>query len=238
MKNYLLLFLLFSIINTSWAQNQDYDYKTAVKVYNLTSFEKKTKSLIAISSISERHLIKTNTILNPTIALQWKAKNNNSHEVELTNFRLNVKSNEIVSDSTISNYYGENSHLTSTFLSARYEYIFNAKKQNTKRLKTGFGFGVNPYFSQSVFNSRIPYVFPKSEVSVGARVFFTPRLTYFISSKLFIDFNLPICFFDMYYDFDKFNNPSLPLNQRTVKTFTFENFPSFYSGRIGFGIKI
>lgn len=80
--------------------------------------------------------------------------------------------------------------------------------------------------------------FPTSENYFGIRVFVTPRLTYFLTSKLFIDVNIPLCFFDMYYHTDKENNPSLPISERTNSTYNFNQFPKIFSGRIGIGIKL
>ncbi len=91
MKNKsLTLFLLLIVVKIGWTQNTNLDYKYALKIYNLTAFEEQTKSK-RLNYTSSHHDQYTNTtfqILHPTIAFQWKSNKNNSHEIELTSFKM------------------------------------------------------------------------------------------------------------------------------------------------------
>lgn len=66
----------------------------------------------------------------------------------------------------------------------------------------------------------------------------TPRFSYLLSSKVYIDINIPLCFFDSYYHADKEDNPAMPISERTIHAYEFSSFPTIFSGRIGIGIKI
>ena len=59
-----------------------------------------------------------------------------------------------------------------------------------------------------------------------------------VTSKLFIDVNIPLCFFDTFYFVDKEDNPAIPVQQRTITTFNYNQFPKIFSGRLGVGLKL
>ena len=84
MKNYILIILLLLFIKNGWTQNTNLDYKYAIKIYNLTTFDEYRES----KSDTTAYSTKTLQILHPTVAFQWKTKKNNFHEIELTNFML------------------------------------------------------------------------------------------------------------------------------------------------------
>ena len=91
MKNKsLTLFLLIIVVKTGWTQNANLDYKYALKIYNLTTYEEqlKSKRLNDTSSYRYQYTNTTLQILQPTIAFQWKTKKNNLHEIELTSLIL------------------------------------------------------------------------------------------------------------------------------------------------------
>jgi hypothetical protein len=237
-----LLFLVLLFIKSGWTQNTNLDYKYAFKIYNLTTFDEyeRSRTINDTSSIQVDYTTTTLQILHPTIAFQWKTKKNNFHEIELTNFMLGKLTTKTENkDDTINNGQTVRGYdLVTTSISARYEYILNFYKSKESKFVPSLGFGINPYYRQNNYTPKNESSFSSSEQYFGAKVFLTPRLTYYLSSKFFLDINIPICFFDGYFLIDKENNPALPIQERTISTFNFNGFPKVYSGRIGVGLKL
>jgi hypothetical protein len=227
------------LISTGWSQNTNLDYRNGLKIYNLSTFEENFKS-IQLSDTSSYQFTNTSTqILHPTIAFQWKARNNNFHEIELTNFEIGktgAKTEFVADTNGIPFVSGQD--IVTTALSVRYEYILNFNKSKDSKLVPSLGFGVNPYFRKNKYSPLASSSFPGSESSFGLRAFITPRVTYFITQKIFVDFNIPLCLFDNFILTEMRDNANLPVEQRTVSTYNFNQFPKFISGRIGIGIKL
>lgn len=238
----LTLILLTIIVESSWGQNTNLDFKSALKVYNLTTFEEQTKSrkLNDSSSYRIQNSITLLQILHPTIAFHWKSKNKNFHEIELTSLVLgkNKTITEITNDTTDNSQTINGGNLITVLISVRYEYIVNFNKSKESKFVPSIGFGIYPYYRQNNHSPVISNSFPTSEISAGVRTFITPRLSYFFTSKLFVDLNIPFCVFDTYILTDKENNPAIPVSQRNISSFNFNSFASIFSGRIGVGLKL
>jgi hypothetical protein len=238
----LTLFSLIFVVKISLGQNKNLDYKNAFKIYNLTAFEEETK-LRRYNDSSFSYAQYTSTsfqILHPTFAFHWKSKKNNFHEIELTSFMLGKmgKKTEMISNTNNNGQIINGDNLTRTEISFQYEYILNFSKSKDRKIVPFLGFGINPYYRQINYSPKIASSFPTSETKVGTRVFITPRLTYYATSKLFIDLNIPLCFFDTFYFSDKEDNPTIPVQKRTITTFNFNEFPKIFSGRLGIGLKL
>jgi hypothetical protein len=242
MKKYILIILLLFSMKGGWTQNMNLDYKIAIKLYNLTTFDEyeRSRTINDTSSNTVYNTTSTLQILHPTIAFQWKTKKNNFHEIELTNFILGklTSNKENKSDTTINGQTKIGYDLVTTFISARYEYILNFNKSKDRKLVPSLGFSINPYYKQNNYSPKISSSYATSEIYFGAKVFLIPRLTYYLSSRFFIDVNIPICFLDSYYLIDKEDNPAVPLQERTISTFNFNGFPKIFGGRIGVGLKL
>jgi hypothetical protein len=227
------------LISTGWTQNTNLDYRSGLKIYNLTTTEGLSKT-VRLSDTSSYQFTNTSTqILHPTIAFQWKAKNNNFHEIELTNFEIGktgAKTEFVADTNGIPFVSGQD--IVTTALSVRYEYILNFNKSKDSKLVPSLGFGVNPYFRKNKYSPLASSSFPAFESSFGLRAFITPRVTYFITQKIFVDLNIPLCLFDNFILTEMRDNANLPVEQRTVSTYNFNQFPKFISGRIGIGIKL
>lgn len=243
MKFCLLTTVLLLITQLSWTQNTYLDYKHALKIYNLTSFEEqfKTRRINDDTTFNRiRYATTTLRVLHPTIAFQWKTSKNNFHEIELTNLivsNLDTKT-EFINDTTSSNQIIAGSRLTTMLISIRYEYILNFNKSKDTKFVPSLGFGFNPYFSKNNNKPFVSNIFPTTEIYTGFRTFINPRLTYYLSSKLFMDLNIPLCLFDTFYFSDMDSNPSIPLAERTVSSFNFNQFPKVLSVRLGVGLKL
>ena len=230
------------LITTGWAQNTNLNYQSGLKLYNTTIFEVQSKSTL-VSDTSNVRFQYTNTnsqILHPSFAYQWKSKKNNFHEIELTNFTVNKvgTKTEYVSDTSANGQLISGEETRNTAISLRYEYIVVLNKSKNSKIVPSIGFGVNPYFRKSSISYESATSFPSSNQSFGVRSFITPRITYFLTSKLFLDVNIPICLFDNYILTESIDNPAVPISQRDISTYNFNQFPKFISGRIGIGIKL
>jgi len=238
----LIVFVLFNLC--LWSQKENLDFKYAVKLYNLTSFEDKSKKEIEVDSsiyVNSYEIIdKTLKILHPTVAFQWKTKKNNLHEIELTNFSLDKveTGKENKSDTSGINGSISGAEIITTSVSMRYEFILNFKEFGRNKLVPSLGFAGNPYFRQIIDNPKVSDSYRTSENYIGARAFVIPRLSYYFSSKFFIDLNIPICFFDLYFQSERDQDPTLTLEKQTVNTVNFDAFPPFFSGRIGVGLNL
>jgi hypothetical protein len=228
-------------IQNTWSQNTYLNYQKGFKLYNLSSYEKQT-SVYTNAIFEPNYSISSVTvqILRPTIAFQWKSNTNNFHEIELTNLILSKKSTttEIISQSPNIGQITDGNNVISSLISFRYEYILNFNKRNDKQLVPSLGFAINPYFSQNNFRPKTANMFSTSQISFGTKAFITPRITYYLSSKLFLDFNLPLCFFDSHYLRKRNDAFSVESSGRIVNSFNFSLIPNFISGRIGVGVKI
>jgi hypothetical protein len=227
-----LLFLFYSGI----AQNTNPDYRFAVKLYNLTTYEDYSNSGNDTNQYSLRYSSDNLRILHPTVAFQWMTKNGNSQEIELVDFNYSITGKD-GKDTTEWGQLEADYTFKKTNLSFRYEYILNFLKGKDSRFVPSLGFGINPYYWHYTELPSIPSEYRTAENIIGAKFFLTPRLIYHISPRFYLDLNIPICIIDSY--FDSFNNedPTLPVDEHQTNTINLEAFPKVFSGRIGVGLK-
>jgi hypothetical protein len=174
------------------------------------------------------------------LAYQWKAKKNNFHEIELTNLQLvNLGSETTNQNDTVNNNPivggGSRTHIA---LGMRYEYIYHLFTATEKKFVPSIGFGVGPYFDYAMSRYKVSNSFSNSQMQMGIRAFITPRFTYFFTPKFFLDVNVPLCLFDAYYESNTENNPATSAQEQRTNTLNYNQFPAFFSGRIGIGIKL
>ena len=246
MKSYITAFVFVLVVTCNWAQNTNLDYQYALKISNQTSYEKFNK--ITSNFDSTMNLISTSSlqVFHPTISYQWRAKNQNFHEIEITSFNMKRSTSltEIVGDSITPpspGYVGipiAGGRSINALISLKYEYIMTFRKMKEKKLVPSFGFAINPFFKHTSFSPVLSSVYPSKEQILGVRFFATPRLTYYVTPKFFVDINLPLCVASTYFMNDVSENPVVPINERRTSTFSFETFPAILNARIGIGIKI
>lgn len=242
MKSIALSSFLILFISPSWAQNEQLNYKYAFKLYNLSTLEITTNTQWLNNSKTERYE-NSNTslsILNPTLAFQWKTRNSNFHEIELTNIQLdqtNRETNYII-DSLNSSQTLFGTKITTNSLMLRYEYTFVFNKKSNSRFVPSLGFGGAPSYIISKATPITSNTFSTTISNIGLRGFVTPRITYYFSSKFFLDLNIPICLFDAQYGINRVENPAFTQSQQTSSQFDFSSFPNYLSARIGIGFKI
>jgi hypothetical protein len=242
MKKFMLLLIAIQFVIQCFSQNTNLDYKKAIKIYNLTSYEKYSKSENIDDSSSSAYILSTVSdlqILHPTVGYQWKTKNNNFQEIEISYLMLGKKStiSELKEDPIYGQQVLNGSNILSMHISAQYEFILNFNKLKDTKFIPALGFAVNPYYKQNNYTPKTPTSFPESEITVGTKVFITPRLNYHINSKFYLDVNIPFCVFDTYFLSKKTGNSFIPISERNVKSFNFQQFPFIVNGRIGVGYK-
>lgn len=234
------MFIAVSIFSflVSEAQNTNLIYKYALKVYNLTSYYENNTGPTQSDSSSAVYTTNDLKILHPTFAFQWQNSKKNIHELELTSFLLGKLSTQKDLSGSSGSVIAAGSNVITTDIAFRYEYIVNFKKSETRKLVPSIGFGGSPYYRLYKYQPKVSSEFPSSQQDIGLSVFVIPRLTYYMSSRIFFDLNIPVCIFDFNFLVNKQDNPFLELSERTTSEFNIDMFPKILSGRIGVGLKL
>lgn len=195
-----------------------------------------------VDSLMPTERISSSTLqyLHPTLAFQWKSKNQNFNEVELINFYIkkNIGAREQLDSLGRVETILSTKILHSSAISFRYEYIVNFRKSKSSRFAPSLGYSGNPYFESEQFLPEKANEYKNGQITIGGRVSVIPRLIYYLGARFYMDLNLPICVMDMYYRVNQNENPSIPSNQRRISTFNFELFPKLLSARLGVGLKL
>jgi hypothetical protein len=167
-------------------------------------------------------------------------KKNNFHEIELTSLMLGKigTKTEIINDTTNNGQTINGGDLTTTVISARYEYILNFNKSKDSKIVPSVGFSINLYYKYDNYSPIVSTAYPSSDSYLGSKVFVTPRLTHYLTSKLFIDLNVPLCFANTYARVVNLNDPTIPIADRKVSTIDFQLFPKTFNLRLGVGLKL
>jgi hypothetical protein len=244
MKKYILIILL-AYMSRSQAQNPNLDYKSAIKIYNVTSFDLNNYNNGPSSGYYYQVDKSTTQILHPSVAFQWKTKSRNFHEIELSNFSVKTVIDRVaIVDGTTGKvaYVESGGREVTTFISAGYEYnLLLTRKSDSKpdkRLVPFLGLGLNPYYIRNSSYAEASDRYTTFESRTGFKTFITPRLNYFFKSRVFLDLNVPFCILDGHVAVRTNRNPLIPSNQQTITNFDFSALPSFYSIRLGIGIKL
>jgi hypothetical protein len=241
MKKIILVTASIFWVLLGYSQNTNLDYKYAIKAYNLTSYYETSRSVLKNPDSTSTTINTTEDlkILHPTFAFQWQNAKRNFHELELTSFQLGKLSTRTdLSGNTGAGSITSGSKVITTDIAFRYEYIVNFKKSETRKLVPSIGFGGSPYYRLYKYQPEVSSEFPASQQDVGLSVFVTPRLNYYLSSRIFFDINIPVCLFDFNYQINKQDNPELEVSLRTSSEINIDMFPKILSGRIGIGLKL
>jgi hypothetical protein len=239
MKKTVFISLLLLFVKNNWAQNTNLDYKRAIKIYNLSTYQRSSYTTYeATRSIEESN--KNWEIFHPTIAFQWRTKKANFHELELTNLGLNKNIQE-----TGVNYYANPNmsfvangyKRTSTFISLRYEFILNLIKSKDVKWVPSLGFAYGIFYKRLKYQPIVSTSFPQYNQSISGIISVIPRLNYHINSRFFLDLNFPISFVSTTYNSTRLENPSIPEDNRKVYNYDMDFFPMFTT-RLGVGLKL
>jgi len=209
-----------------------------LKIYNQSSFIKNESNYWDAKRIFLKSEKET-TILRPTFAIAYTAKNGNTHELELNRFDLSFISEKDVLLDTINSNIVNGQEISSFNLSFRYEYTPSSKKRKLNKKGTfSVGYGVQPY----IFNTKtIPLIatnFPESYTQIGASGYIAPRFIYQLSEKLYFDINLPFNLIDVNFTNTTIDNPTKNKSERTIYNTDFNMLPMNYNLRIGLAYRI
>jgi hypothetical protein len=229
--------------------NKNLNYKLVIKLYNTTLIQTRP----ALLDIYSNYKSNTYVWLQPTISLQWKTKNKQFNEIELSAFNASKK-NTFIPSINYSNYYNaftETCIITEkkSSLAIKYEYIFSLNTNQNYKLVPSLGAGLHMFYSNVKKSSTESKIYDRSNHLLGATFYLAPRLSYFLTSKLLLDFNIPIYLTEFNvntlhykqstsYTTTLNNSSSMNYYNKTNQIFNFEAFPNLFSFRLGIGIKI
>lgn len=235
-----LTFLLPALMaaNICLAQNENLKSKYAVKLSNLTTWNKAESSVTNLLYTATT-VDKQVQLFHPTVAFRIKNERDNFHEMELTQFEWDKDDN-----STVYTYPNgmvlpaSGSKTTITGIALRYEYVVNFFKQKNGRWMPAIGFGAMPYFQRSHTEPFLSNEYPETQTKFGMKTFIVPRINYAVSRKFFVDFNIPLCVSDIYYNKGNANNPNLSIAEQQSSTINFDAGKNILSFRLGLGMNI
>jgi hypothetical protein len=241
MKKYVLIIAISFMINKGWAQNTNLDYRYAMKLYNLTSWEKQ-EYLVPGHDTGYSYFNKERNLsfFHPTIAFQWKTKKNNFREIELT--KLEFGKHRLINESidnndttAVPNAMWNINQITAA-IEIRLEYTLNLFKSRNWKLVPSVGFALSPYYNQTKTSYTAPSKFSAITHNTGAKMFVIPRITYYFTPKIFLDVNLPISPYIFNYRHTIYSEPDA--QNKSNSRFDIETNENFFHGRIGIGIKL
>jgi len=234
----LLLSSLACLSLQAYAQNEAQNPKYAVKLYNQTSFSlNEMGSIHDTNSISVSQNGKSVQILHPTIALEWKNKRKDIHEIELTNFDWSNNNSGIyaISAGNDPDFAGKIAHIA---LGLRYEYKLMFNKKRDHKLQPSIGFAALPFYKYDSYKPGNTTHFAKSQTSYGISAFVVPGVNYNLTSRFFIDANAPVCLGIAAFETTKSKNTALPLAAQNSSIFNFDGGVPMVALRLGVGLRI
>lgn len=241
-----LVMLTFSMIAAQlFGQNTNKipSYRFAFKTY-LTVLNEKNQGINTdvINRVTEN--TRTTTTFLPVMGFTKLKKKGSFYEISLTH--LNFTHDDDLSEFTLLDTLGQITYVTvpsrglksnKAHLGLRFEWAFPLFFEKLGRFQPYIGVSTDP----SVFYQKIdPYTtssFPTVVFETRNTVSFIPRAIFNVSSRLFLDLNVPISVFSMALTYNHVDNPILPTYAQTETEFSTKLFPSQLSMRLGLGYK-
>jgi hypothetical protein len=237
LKKILLVVSLFFCANL-YAQNDNLDYKYAIKVYNKSQYTY-SKTL---SQKPNGNQISTATnnlkILNPEIAFQWTNKKKHFNEIGISNYNLERQFHyfEYINGQVVTPTGGGVS--TNFNIAFRFEHSRQIIKKWDKKWIPFLGMGINQGFSSADYKPFVNGTFPSNYKNFNTSLYLMPRLQYYLSQKLFLDFNAPIILAKNQLKHNAIRDPQRSTSQQRYYTNDLQLFPAEFNFRIGLGVKI
>lgn len=228
--------LLLSLPLATTAQNKQLDFKYGIKLYNTSSYSMDVRSNDGSVRIKDRVI----DYLQPSVAFQVKAKNNNFHEIELARFQMSNNLYQLDKFDPASHSWKNADEYRGNYVNIqlRYEYILNFNKKKDSRWLPALGLSAMPYLTYANGKSNLSTIFPRSEATVGIRGFVIPRVSYRISKRLFAELNVPITLGDLNYTHKRHKDPSLSAGEQINSLITFDGMSMPYQIRLGIGLRL
>jgi hypothetical protein len=232
MKKIPFVFLLISCIRII-AQNPNLDYKTAIKVYNISTLQIIRHGVYFGTYNTPSYNLE---IMHPALAIQWQMGKQNFHEVELTRLLVNKKYNTY-------DIYGPagawepGGSRNVTDIALRYEYRICFAKKRDRKFVPSLGFGLAPSFFRNSFDPNYTSQYDLSTTTVALEGQIIPGLNYHLNSRFYLDLNIPVSVASFGITTSKNTNPQIPVQQQKISNFDFLFLESFYTVRLGLGFK-
>lgn len=235
MKIYLSI---LSILGFTTCSAQQYAAKAYLNISNSTAKPHiYTKYQNQNQSYSTRGYFKD--YLHPSVAVNYRNKRKNQHEIELNKVSI-INTDYYIEKNTptsgITSLHSQS--LTTTIVQLRYEYILSFNKKPSAKIEPSIGFGALAYYEGVKATPYESSNFPASTTYFGTRFTVTPRVCLNITKRLFADINIPFCIMDAGVAKQHLRDASLPVTAQKYSIFDVELFPSYYSLRIGTGLRI
>jgi hypothetical protein len=213
--------------------NPNLGYKYAVKISNITTITQ--NEVLYSDSIYHREGSYTN-YAHAAPAIQVSTRKNNFHEIELTDFTISRKEDlrSVQGINWVTS--GESSKITSIAL--RYEYILNFSKRRSSRWVPALGFAASPYYLRFRIDPFTTNIYPTMDNFIGMRMFVIPRLSIHLNKRIFLDFNVPACLANIYYQSSSTATMLFPRKDSWANSFNVNVIPFYFSFRGGVGIKL
>lgn len=174
-------------------------------------------------------------------ALNISLENGNSHEFELSRFKLDFSENETIltNDSLNRVEIVDGTRKLNSFIAIRYEYGLSLKRsEKESKLHPYLGLSIQPYFQNYMETPIISNRFPTSTNQFGALLSITPRINYNLKGNWYLDLNVPIQVYDFNVSLITEENPINPVEERTTTEMNLNIFPYNILLRLGVGIRI
>ena len=217
-------------------------YRFAVKTYLSVLRESKHDIKTDVSN-RRTTTTRTTTTFLPTLGFSKQKKKGSFYELSLTHFNIthddDLTQNSLLDSSghVILDIPSRGSETYKAHLGLRFEWAFPLFFEKLGRFQPYIGVSTDP----SVFYENIvPYTtayYPTITFEAKNTVSFIPRAVFNVSSRLFLDLNVPISVFSMALNYNHVDNPILPTYARTETEYSTKLFPSQKSMRLGLGYR-
>jgi hypothetical protein len=251
-SNLCLSFLMISLfISPLFAQMDSKEtpqYKHAFKGY-LTIIETHKTNILKDSSRQRTTKLGKTTLL-PSVSWAKFRKNGRFREIGITQFKVLHESTETQYElfqfrDTLGNLIppsgvipGRGLAIWSAQLGMQCEWNFPIYYRENRNFGCFVGVSTAPVLSFEKVTSLLNVIFPSRALELSNTLSIIPRMTYAVSNRLFIDFNVPISFttFDVNYKFT--DNPILPTYARKIVEFNVYLPTNIWAIRFGIGYRI
>lgn len=236
MKNLLLVLVtLMPLFSYSQKKANEFDLKiyTAFEHYILNEYE--LLDPYHQSIFVERDF----SFGNFSIAFPFHTKNF-GHEISISaiKFKRNDYKEIEYDDNSHPSYSLESFKSENNELLLRGMYELKFKNKSKKKFLPQIGLGIEPFILYTERIPMIPTVFPIFSLSLGATVYVIPRISYALSDKVYLDFNIPFGLCQYIWNFEKHLNPAMTLEEQRKSQSDLDFLNSTFQIRFGIGVRI
>jgi hypothetical protein len=216
-------------------------YRFGLKAYLNVSHENKFDSYTDAAHYRTTVTTQKSTDVFPTFGFSKNRKKGRFYEISFTHFNFthdDALTLHRIDTLNVITIPSRGAKSNTAYVGMRYEWSFPVFYEKLGIFQPYIGLSTDP----SVFFKDIePYstaTFPSRAFEARNTISIIPRAIVSLSSRLFLDFNVPISVFSMAATYNYTENPILPIYARTRTDFTAKYFPSQFNIRLGLGYRI